>query len=118
MTLTLTDLFCGAGGSSTGAIAVPGVAVRIASKHWDLAVETHNTNHPDADHLCADLSAVDPRRFPRTDLLWASPECTNHSVARGRKRADAQPAARRVLYPYPCGDHYHLTSRRPAGVAQ
>ncbi|WP_224119894.1 hypothetical protein [Mycobacterium avium] len=25
MTLTLTDLFCGAGGSSTGAIAVPGL---------------------------------------------------------------------------------------------
>ncbi|MDV6979620.1 DNA cytosine methyltransferase [Mycobacterium intracellulare] len=89
--LTLTDLFCGAGGSSTGAIAVPGVTVRIASNHWDLAVETHNTNHPGADHLCADLSAVDPRRFPRTDLLWASPECTNHSVAKGRKRADAEP---------------------------
>lgn len=91
MTLTLTDLFCGAGGSSTGAVAIPGVTVRIASNHWDLAVETHNTNHPGADHLCADLSAVDPRRFPRTDLLWASPECTNHSVAKGRKRADAQP---------------------------
>lgn len=91
MTLTVTDLFCGAGGSSTGAVSVPGVTVRIASNHWDLAVETHNTNHPDADHLCADLSAVDPRRFPRTDLLWASPECTNHSVAKGRKRADAQP---------------------------
>jgi DNA (cytosine-5)-methyltransferase 1 len=91
MTLLLTDLFCGAGGSSTGAIEVPGVTVRIASNHWDLAVETHNTNHPDADHLCADLSAVDPRRFPRTDLLWASPECTNHSVAKGRKRVDAQP---------------------------
>jgi len=91
MTLTLTDLFCGAGGSSTGAVAVPGVTVRIASNHWDLAVETHNINHPDADHLCADISAVDPRRFPRTDLLWASPECTNHSVAKGRKRAAAQP---------------------------
>lgn len=91
MTLTVTDLFCGAGGSSTGAIAVPGVTVRIASNHWDLAVETHNTNHPDADHLCADLSGVDPRRLPRTDLLWASPECTNHSVAKGRKRVDAQP---------------------------
>lgn len=91
MTLTLTDLFCGAGGSSTGAITVPGVQVRIASNHWDLAVETHNTNHPDADHLCADLSAIDPRRFPRTDILWASPECTNHSVAKGRKRVDAQP---------------------------
>lgn len=91
MTLTLTDLFCGAGGSSTGATAVPGVSVRIASNHWDLAVETHNTNHPDTDHLCADLSQIDPRYFPTTDILWASPECTNHSVARGRKRADAQP---------------------------
>lgn len=89
--LTLTDLFCGAGGSSTGAIQVPGVSVRIASNHWDLAVETHNTNHPDADHLCADLSAISPRFFPRTDILWASPECTNHSVAKGRKREGAQP---------------------------
>lgn len=44
MTLTLTDLFCGAGGSSTGAVSVPGVTVRIASNHWDLAVETHNTD--------------------------------------------------------------------------
>lgn len=91
MSLTLTDLFCGAGGSSTGAVTVPGVQVRIASNHWDLAVETHNTNHPDADHLCADLSAINPRLFPRTDILWASPECTNHSVAKGRKRVDAQP---------------------------
>ena len=48
MTLTLTDLFCGAGGSSTGAIEVPGVTIRAASNHWKLAVETHNTNHPDA----------------------------------------------------------------------
>ncbi|ROZ88988.1 DNA cytosine methyltransferase [Gordonia sp. OPL2] len=91
MTLTLTDLFCGAGGSSTGAIQVPGISVRIASNHWDLAVETHNTNHPDADHLCADLSQISPRYFPRTDILWASPECTNHSVAKGRKREAAQP---------------------------
>ncbi|MEU2013066.1 DNA cytosine methyltransferase [Nocardia sp. NPDC019302] len=89
--ITLTDLFCGAGGSSTGAIQVPGVSVRIASNHWDLAVETHNTNHPEADHLCADLSQISPRYFPRTDILWASPECTNHSVARGKKREDAQP---------------------------
>ncbi|QSM00101.1 DNA methylase [Gordonia phage Cashline] len=91
MTLTLTDLFCGAGGSSTGAVGIPGVTVRIASNHWDLAVETHNSNHPDADHLCADLSQIDPRYFPTTDILWASPECTNHSVAKGRKRVAAQP---------------------------
>jgi DNA (cytosine-5)-methyltransferase 1 len=91
MTVTLTDLFCGAGGSSTGAVQIPGVTVRIASNHWDLAVETHNTNHPDADHLCADLSQISPRYFPRTDILWASPECTNHSVARGKKREIDQP---------------------------
>lgn len=90
MTLTLTDLFCGAGGSSTGAVNVPGVKVRMAANHWQLAVDTHNTNHPDADHSCADLSQVDPRYFPRTDLLWASPECTNHSQAKGKKRASAQ----------------------------
>ncbi|WP_308284316.1 DNA cytosine methyltransferase [Phycicoccus mangrovi] len=85
MTLTLTDMFCGAGGSSTGAVSVPGVEVRVASNHWSLAIETHNTNHPDADHIQADLSTTDPRYFPSSDLLWASPECTNHSRAKGRK---------------------------------
>lgn len=69
MTLTLTDLFCGAGGSSTGATSVPGVQVSVASNHWQLAVDTHNTNHPNADHICADLSQIDPRLFRNTDLL-------------------------------------------------
>ena len=84
--LTMTDLFCGAGGSSTGAIEVPGVSVRLAANHWSLAVETHNANHPDTDHLQADISQTDPRYVPSTDLLWASPECTQHSRARGTKR--------------------------------
>jgi DNA (cytosine-5)-methyltransferase 1 len=87
----MTDLFCGAGGSSSGAIQVPGVAVRMAANHWRLAVETHNTNHPDADHDCADISQVDPRRYPATDILWASPECTNHSQAKGKRKVDRQP---------------------------
>ncbi|MGH3745785.1 MAG: DNA cytosine methyltransferase [Micromonosporaceae bacterium] len=89
--LTVTDLFCGAGGSSSGAVQVPGVRVRMAANHWALAVETHNTNHPETDHDTADISQVDPRRYPRTDILWASPECTNHSVAKGRRRVGAQP---------------------------
>ena len=83
--LTLTDLFCGAGGSSTGAVAAGGVQVRLAANHWDLAIETHNANHPDTDHLQADISQTDPRYVPKTDMLWASPECTNHSRAKGRK---------------------------------
>ena len=67
--LTLTDLFCGAGGSSTGAVQVPGVSVRVASNHWQLAVDTHEANHPDTGHVCADLSQIDPRFYPSTDIL-------------------------------------------------
>ena len=91
MTLTMADHFCGAGGSSSGAIQIPGIEIKVAANHWKLAVDTHAENHPLTDHRCADLSQVDPRSFPRTDLGWFSPECTNHSVAKGRKRAGAQP---------------------------
>ena len=84
--ITLTDLFCGAGGSSTGAVQVPGVSVRVASNHWQLAVDTHEENHPDTGHVCADLSQIDPNYYPRTDILWASPECTNHSIAKGARK--------------------------------
>lgn len=87
MTLTLTDLFCGGGGSSTGAIQVPGVEIRIAANHWDLAVQVHNENHPTADHAAVDLHEEDPRYFPKTDILWASPECTKWSQASGSKYA-------------------------------
>jgi len=84
--ITVTDLFCGAGGSSIGAEAA-GARLRMAANHWRLAIETHNTNFPDADHDCADVSQVNPRRYPRTDVLIASPECTNHSSAKTRKAA-------------------------------
>jgi DNA (cytosine-5)-methyltransferase 1 len=87
MTLTVSDMFCGAGGSAQGIAGVPGVELRIATNHWKLAIESHAENFPDADHMIADISQVDPRRFPRTDILWASPECTNHSQAKGIKRA-------------------------------
>jgi DNA (cytosine-5)-methyltransferase 1 len=79
------DLFAGAGGSSTGIASLPGVQVILAANHWQLAVEVHNANHPDTDHLQADISQYDPRRLPGADILWASPECTNHSRAKGRK---------------------------------
>jgi hypothetical protein len=58
----------------------------MAANHWRLAVETHNHNIPHADHDVADISQVDPRRDPRTDILWASPECftAGHLVTTGR----------------------------------
>ncbi|KOX10319.1 DNA methyltransferase [Nocardiopsis sp. NRRL B-16309] len=87
----MSDFFCGAGGSSTGAIQVPGVSVALAANHWDLAVQTHNTNHQDAMHDVADLSQVDPKRYPTTDIAWLSPSCTNHSLAKGVARSSQQP---------------------------
>lgn len=82
--ITVTDLFCGAGGSSIGAEA-SGAVLKMAANHWRLAIETHNANFPHADHDCADVSQVNPRRYPTTDILIASPECTNHSSAKTRK---------------------------------
>lgn len=82
--LTVTDQFCGAGGSSLGATAA-GAQVVLAMNHWKLAVETHNTNFPDTLHDCVDISACDPRRYPHTDILITSPECTGHSRAKGKK---------------------------------
>lgn len=79
--IDVTDLFAGAGGSSTGAIQVPGVHVRIAANHNKLAINTHQANHPQTDHACVDLHAEDPAYFPRTRMLWASPECTRWSQA-------------------------------------
>ena len=83
--ITATDQFCGAGGTSTGATEA-GVEVKMALNHWKLAIETHNTNHPDTDHDCTDIQACDPRRYPSTNILYSSPECTNHSLAKGKKR--------------------------------
>jgi DNA (cytosine-5)-methyltransferase 1 len=85
--LTATDQFCGAGGSSIGATKA-GIEVQIALNHWDKAIETHNTNFPNTYHECTDVSAVDPRRYTSTDILITSPECTNHSLAKGRKQVN------------------------------
>jgi DNA (cytosine-5)-methyltransferase 1 len=87
--ITVTDMFCGAGGSTTGA-AQAGAEVRLAMNHWPRAIETHNTNYPAIDHALADISQADPRYYPRTTMLVASPECTNHSLAKGKTRVDQQ----------------------------
>jgi DNA (cytosine-5)-methyltransferase 1 len=82
---TVTDQFCGAGGSSIGAISA-GAEVRQAMNHWLRALETYSANHPHVDVICTDVQATDPRRYPTTDILITSPECTNHSLAKGKPR--------------------------------
>lgn len=84
--LTVTDIFAGAGGSSTGIAAVPGLVVSIAANHWKLAIDVHQDNHQDTEHAHVDLHLEDPRNFPRTDILWASPECTKWSIANSKAK--------------------------------
>lgn len=84
--LTGTDHFCGAGGASIGMKAA-GVIITDAANHWRPAVDVYNRNNPDTRVHLADLSATDPRRFPRTTLAWFSPECKTHSIGgKGKKR--------------------------------
>jgi DNA (cytosine-5)-methyltransferase 1 len=85
--VTVTDLFAGAGGSSSGMIQIPGVRVAMAANHWSVACEIHNANHPNTDHSTADLHEENPAYFPKTDILWASPECTKWSQASGARYA-------------------------------
>ena len=95
-----TDIFCGAGGSSLGLTYVRCprcdrqlVHVTQAINHWDLAVQAHNANFPDADHDVHDVEVIPASRFRRTDILWASPECVNHTSCKGRH--DDGPEAQR-----------------------
>jgi DNA (cytosine-5)-methyltransferase 1 len=88
--LVVLDAFCGAGGSSTGArAALDARAIRhklIAINHWDVAIETHEKNHPDAQHVRANVYRQDPRELVpdgKVDLFIASPTCSTFSRAKG-----------------------------------
>ena len=91
-TFLVADLFCGAGGSSSGAkraiAELGGEMELVAINHWNIAIATHEANHPTARHLVEDVSVVDPEAVVeegRLDLLMASPECKYYSRARGGK---------------------------------
>lgn len=90
------DLFCGGGGSITGAInALNAAGIQYECRgfnHWDIAIRTIQKNHPecipDFNRACAPIQSVlpddifrdDPKRI---DVIWGSPSCTKHSRARG-----------------------------------
>src|SRR6185369_14184115 len=91
------DLFCGAGGTSTGMLQAcqqSGRSVTLtAINHWQVAIDTHQANHPASRHLCADLDNLNPQSVygpNELDLLWASVECIFHSRARGGKPVNDQ----------------------------
>lgn len=98
MNFRFVDLFCGGGGSITGAVnALRAAGVNYEGRgfnHWETAIRTIQANHPeivpDFTRACAPIQSVLPDEVfdidpERIDVLWASPSCTHHSNAAGGK---------------------------------
>lgn len=104
--LLYIDLFCGAGGTSTGVERARLNGEKCARviacvNHDKNAIASHAANHPDALHFTEDIRTLDLTplvnhvinmrdRYPFAKLvLWASLECTNFSKAKGGQPRDA-----------------------------
>lgn len=82
----IVDLFAGGGGASIGIEQALGVPVDVAINHDETAIEVYRMNHPGTELWCSDLWRVSPTWVTRgrpVGLLWASPDCTHHSKAKG-----------------------------------
>ena len=106
MKLMYIDLFCGAGGTSTGVENAryneQQCAKVVACVNHDAnAIASHAANHPDALHFTEDIRTLElsplmhhldemRRQYPDAFVvLWASLECTNFSKAKGGQPRDA-----------------------------
>ena len=103
------DLFCGAGGTSSGIhLSANNVKVLACVNHDKNAIKSHELNHPETHHFTEDIRdfavvekikvLVDELRIKEpsaTINLWASLECTNFSKAKGGlpKNADSRTLA-------------------------
>lgn len=84
----IIDCFAGGGGASVGIEMALGRPVDIAINHNPQAIRMHKTNHPDTLHLTEDIFKVDLQKYVKgrhVTLMWASPDCTSHSKAKGGK---------------------------------
>lgn len=84
----IIDCFAGGGGASVGIEMALGRNVDIAINHDPQAILMHRTNHPDTLHLTEDIFKVDLQKYVggrHVALMWASPDCTSHSKAKGGK---------------------------------
>jgi DNA (cytosine-5)-methyltransferase 1 len=89
---SIADLFAGAGGSSWGMAQIPGAEIWLAANHWDIAMASHQANFVNTQHYIGDIRRAPITTWPITTFLWASPECTNWTQAKGMQRVDdAQP---------------------------
>lgn len=77
------DLFAGGGGASLG-LEMAGATVEHAVNHWPVAISVHARNHRATTHHLESIWRVRPVETP-PDVLWASPDCTHFSRAKGGK---------------------------------
>nr|WP_321482835.1 DNA cytosine methyltransferase [uncultured Cohaesibacter sp.] len=90
----IIDSFAGGGGASTGIEMATGRSPDFAINHDAAALAMHAVNHPTTRHLLSDVFALDIRSYTlgrEVWGLWASPDCTHFSRARGGK-----PTSKRV----------------------
>ncbi|MBS6195460.1 MAG: DNA cytosine methyltransferase [Clostridiales bacterium] len=86
MRYLIIDAFAGGGGASVGIEMALGRPVDIAINHDSQAIRMHQTNHPGTLHLTEDIFKVDLQKYVggrHVALMWASPDCTSHSKAKG-----------------------------------
>lgn len=82
----IIDCFAGGGGASVGIEMALGRSVDIAINHDPEAIRMHTVNHPNTIHLTEDIFKVDLKKYvgnKHVSLMWASPDCTSHSKAKG-----------------------------------
>lgn len=80
------DSFAGGGGASTGISMALGRDPDIAINHDPLALAMHRVNHPGTRHMVQDVATVDSVSMCAglpIGMLWMSPDCTDHSKAKG-----------------------------------
>lgn len=82
----IIDSFAGGGGASTGIRLALGRDPDAALNHDPVALAIHKANHPGSVHYCQDIFSVEPNHVTMgrpVGLLWASPDCTHFSKAKG-----------------------------------
>lgn len=80
------DSFAGGGGASEGIRMALGFDPDIAVNHDPFALAMHRINHPGTRHLVEDVVVVDAVSMcdgRPIGMLWMSPDCTDHSKAKG-----------------------------------
>ena len=84
----IIDCFAGGGGASAGIERALNKSIDIAVNHDPQAIRMHKVNHPNTLHLTEDIFEVDLKKYVgdrKVGLLWASPDCTHFSKAKGNK---------------------------------